>query len=127
MAKMQKMKGFKWIEGKTELVHGFGDMIGQVEIDHPKFKSLKAEYYVVNGGNHILQIMSNTFHKTALKQVSSIGQEINFNSNVTVLTPDFCPIVGKSTKFTNLCYNFGAHNLLFENGHKMQEFYTLNA
>ena len=88
-------------------------MIGQVEIDSAKYKSLKADYYVMNAGECILQSMSNTNHKTALKSVSSIGQEVKFNSKVTMLTPDRCPIIGKSNKFSNIVYNFGASNFIF--------------
>jgi hypothetical protein len=69
----------------------------------------------MNAGECILQSMSNTNHKTALKTVSSVGQEIKFNSNVTVMTPDKCPIIGKSTKYGNIVYNFGASSKMFNN------------
>ena len=63
--------------------------------------------------------MSNTNHKTAMKSITSVGQEVELNSNVTVLLPDFCPILGKSKKFSNICYNFGGNNKLFDNDKSM--------
>ena len=97
------------ITGSTYTLFNFGDSIGQVEIDSPDCKSLKADYYVLNSCNNLVHIMSNTGHKTSLKQVSALPAEVPFNSNTTVITPDFCPVVGKSTKLNNLYYNFGSH------------------
>ena len=102
-------------------------MIGQVEIDSLKYKSLKADYYVMNAGECILQSMSNTVHKTALKSVSSIGQEVKFNSKVTVITPDKCPIIGKSNNMSNIVFNFGASQKMFVNEQNMLEYYALSA
>lgn len=112
---LKESSQFSLIDGKTELIHSFGDMIGQVEIDSKEFKSLKGDYYVMSAGECILRSMSNTNHKTALKAVSSIGEEIKFNSKVTMLTPDLCPIIGKSNKYGNMVYNFGANSKMFQN------------
>ena len=47
--------------------------------------------------------------------MSSFGQYFLFNGLVSHLTADYCPVLGKSSKFSNLIYNFGVTNMVFDN------------
>ena len=46
-------------------IHGFGDMIGQTEIDSDEFKSLKSDLYVLTTGRYNLNTLSANYHKSA--------------------------------------------------------------
>lgn len=59
------------IPGVSTLLHGFGDRIGQVEIESIHGKSLKGDYYVVNSGKHILRFLSSLIYKSSILQYST--------------------------------------------------------
>lgn len=56
----------KIIPGVSMLLHGFGDKVGQVEIDSIHGRSMKGDYYVVNSGKNILQFLSSLVYKSSI-------------------------------------------------------------
>ena len=50
-----------------------------------------------------------------------------YEGKITYYAPDFCPVIGKSEKFNNLCYNFGISHNLFLNPDQQFNFYLFDA
>jgi len=65
----------------------------------------------MNEGLNNLNILSNLNEKSFFLKLSSLNYSDKvFNSSHTYFTPDFLPVIGKSTKYNNLFYNFGVNS-----------------
>ena len=95
------------VEGKMTTIHGFGDNIGQVEVDSNEMKCLKGDLYILSSGRHTLSALSNIFIKAPVLQYSAEPSCQLISGPVNYFTADKMPIVGLSSRYHNLILNFG--------------------